>query len=248
MISFPDDRLRYACRWKTGLVVAADYRDRKRDGPMQSFSHAFSVCLCFATAYAFTQGCGSSDEPGSGASGSGGTGAGRGGGAGSAGSGASAGTGTGGSAGGAGADAAGGSGATGGAGAAGGSGGSGGSGAAGGADGGSTCGATVCRTNQFCVHPSCGGALQPCTAAGDGGQCPSGWTFTPTCFRPGGTGPGCQPPPCIPPPPFCADLPASCPAVPTCGCFPRTICQQPGGPYGGECGLIMDRQVMCLSA
>jgi hypothetical protein len=213
---------------------------------LQSISHAFSISLCVATVYAFTQGCGSSDEPGSGASGSGGTIAGRGGGAGSAGSGASAGTG--GSAGGAGADAAGGSGAMAGADAAGGSGGSAGAGGAGGAAGGSTCGAASCGTNQICVHPGCGGAPLPCTPVGDGGQCPSGWTFTPACFQPGGSGPGCQPPPCIPPPAFCTDLPASCAGVPTCSCLPRNICQQPGGAYGGECGFVMDRQVGCLSA
>jgi hypothetical protein len=54
-----------------------------------------------------------------------------------------------------------------------------------------------------------------------------------------------MPPPCTPPAPFCADVPASCSGTPTCGCLPSSICDTPGGQFGGSCAGVNNRQVVC---
>jgi hypothetical protein len=112
-----------------------------------------------------------------------------------------------------------------------------------GSGGGQACGSAMCKTNQVCVHPSCGGGTPPqCFQAPDGGQCPQGTTFQQSC--PPTFKPGCLPGPCTPPPPFCADVPASCAGHPTCNCLPGDIC---GGL--GSCGLVDTKDgVVCLSA
>jgi len=119
-------------------------------------------------------------------------------------------------------------------------------GATGGTGGhGTACGsAEPCSTGQICVHPSCGGGVAVCEKLPDGGQCPSGWTYTANCAT--GVGPGCVPPPCTPPPPFCADLPAACAGTPTCSCLPTNICTQNGG--SGGCQVAYSTEVMCGSA
>ncbi len=120
-------------------------------------------------------------------------------------------------------------------------------GATGGAAGhGPACGTgNPCSTGQACVHPSCGGGVAVCERLPDGGQCPSGWTYTALCAT--GLGPGCVPPPCTPPTPFCADVPAACAGTLTCGCFPTNVCQWSGGS-GGFCQFINSSEVMCASA
>jgi hypothetical protein len=119
-------------------------------------------------------------------------------------------------------------------------------GATGGAGGGGTdCGsAEPCSTGQICVHLSCGGGVAVCDKLPDGGQCPSGWTFTANCAT--GVGPGCIPPPCTPPPPVCADLPAACAGTISCSCLPTNICTQNGG--SGSCQFVYSTGVMCGSA
>ena len=63
------------------------------------------------------------------------------------------------------------------------------------------CGKTICSGTELCVHQCCGGVPPPCLRVPDGGACPPGTTFEPTC---GFGAPGCRPDPCTPPPPFCA--------------------------------------------
>jgi hypothetical protein len=77
---------------------------------------------------------------------------------------------------------------------------------AGGEPGQISCGnGQYCFVGEVCVHPSCGGGVAVCTALPDGGQCPSGWTYSTLCAT--GGRPGCTPPPCTPPNSFCATLP-----------------------------------------
>jgi hypothetical protein len=121
-------------------------------------------------------------------------------------------------------------------------GGHGGAGAAG--QGGTACGsAAPCTTGQICVRPSCGGGAVVCEKLPDGGQCPSGWTYTSSCAS--GVGPGCLPAPCTSPPPFCADVPAACSGTPSCSCLPINLCQQNGG--SGSCQFVTSAEVMCGS-
>jgi|SRR3954471_760663 hypothetical protein len=119
-------------------------------------------------------------------------------------------------------------------------------GGAGGTGGSLTCGTETCTGSQICVRPACGGGTPPqCMPVGDGGQCPSGWTLSTGCVGLGGQGVGCMPPPCTAPAPFCANIPASCSGTPMCGCLPSTICDPPGGQFGGSCAVVNNRQVMC---
>jgi hypothetical protein len=188
------------------------------------FAAAFSLLACSNSS--------SNSDGGSGGS----TGTGGGGGATSGNGGSGGDTGTGGSSGG--------STATGGAAGAFGTGGQG--GAIGGAGGhGTPCGSGApCSTGQICVRPSCGGGVAVCEKLPDGGQCPSGWTYTGNCAT--GVGPGCIPPPCTPPPPFCADLPAACSGTPSCVCIPTSLCQENGGT--GGCQFVTSTELMCGSA
>lgn len=109
-------------------------------------------------------------------------------------------------------------------------------------DGGPACGASTCRSDQVCVHPSCGGGTPPtCQEHADGGQCPAGWTYQPNCVGGFIGGPGCVPPPCTAPPPFCADVPASCGGRPSCTCLPADVCKG-----NGSCGSVYTSgDVMC---
>ena len=122
-------------------------------------------------------------------------------------------------------------------------------GATGGAGGhGPACGSVgPCSTDQVCVQPGCGGGPAVCERLPDGGQCPSGWTYTDSCAT--GVGPGCTPPPCTPAPPFCADLPAACAGTATCGCLPANVCQQNGGSGSSDtCQFVTNTEVICGSA
>jgi len=152
--------------------------------------------------------------------------------------------------GGAGASGSGGTSGSGGAGGRGGSGGNAGHGGSGGGTGGTggvkACGTHLCTTGEICVHPSCGGIALPCVPLPDGGQCPSGYTYSSFCATFGstpGSGPGCQPPPCTPPAPYCLAVPASCGTSVTCSCLPANVCQG-----GGACVLVSGGEVLCLSA
>jgi hypothetical protein len=110
-------------------------------------------------------------------------------------------------------------------------------------DSGHACGASTCRSDQVCVHPSCGGGTPPmCLEHADGGQCPSGWTYQPFCSGGLTVGPGCVPPSsCTPQTPFCADVPASCGGRPSCTCLPANICNG-----NGSCGSVYTSgDVMC---
>jgi hypothetical protein len=122
-------------------------------------------------------------------------------------------------------------------------GGRGGTGAAG--QGGTVCGTGApCTGGRVCVHPNCGGGIAVCENLPDGGQCPSGWTYSSFCAT--GVGPGCTPPPCTPPPPYCVDLPAACSGTPTCSCLPTNVCTQNGG--SGSCQFANIGEVTCASA
>ena len=122
--------------------------------------------------------------------------------------------------------------------------GAGGRGGTGGAGGGTSCGGQTCSAGQICVHPSCGGVAPACNPVPDGGTCPTGYTLG-FCQQVigGGSGQGCQPPPCTPPAAYCADIPASCPSPPTCGCLPTSVCHG-----GGACVNVSASSVTCLSA
>lgn len=119
-------------------------------------------------------------------------------------------------------------------------------GAAGGAGAqGTPCGSTgTCSAGQVCVHPSCGGGTASCERMLDGGQCPSGWTYTGSCASSGG--PGCEPPPCTPPAAYCADVPSACSGSPTCSCLPANVCTENGG--SGGCQFTNGSDVSCGSA
>ena len=110
-------------------------------------------------------------------------------------------------------------------------------------DGGPACGASTCRSDQVCVHPSCGGGTPPmCEEPSDGGQCPAGWTYQPNCVGGFIGGAGCVPPSsCTPQSPFCADVPASCGGRPSCTCLPADVCKG-----NGSCGSVYTSgDVMC---
>jgi hypothetical protein len=110
---------------------------------------------------------------------------------------------------------------------------------AGGAAGGTPCGSgQSCAPGRICVSPTCGGGPAVCTPLPDGGQCPSGWTYTALCAS--GVGPACLLPPCTPAAPFCADLPSSCGGTPTCSCLPTNVCEG-----NGECQFVSGFQVLC---
>jgi hypothetical protein len=106
------------------------------------------------------------------------------------------------------------------------------------------CGAQFCASDQICVHPGCGGGVPPaCSALNDAGACPSGWTYSSSCYNLPTAGPGCLPPPCVPPPAFCFNIPAGCGSPITCSCLPGNICA------GGGCGLIENgTDVVCMAA
>jgi hypothetical protein len=109
------------------------------------------------------------------------------------------------------------------------------------------CNGITCAASDLCIHPSCGGGELPCEPANDAGQCPQGWTRQ-LCGSFSGSGEGCVPPPCTPPPPFCAPRPAGCPSSgANCSCLPQDICSH-DDRYGGECGIVSDRDVSCVSA
>ncbi|MDB4986585.1 MAG: hypothetical protein JWN04_1763 [Myxococcaceae bacterium] len=101
------------------------------------------------------------------------------------------------------------------------------------------CGDQVCSASQVCVHPSCGGGVQPpCLASDDASVCPSGFHRDATC--PSG---GCRRDLCTPLPAFCADLPAECSPGVDCACLPTNVCQG-----HGACMLTTGRTVSCGSA
>jgi hypothetical protein len=107
------------------------------------------------------------------------------------------------------------------------------------------CDAQPCASNQLCVHPGCGSGVPPaCSALNDAGACPSGWTYSSSCYNLPAAGPGCLPPACVPPPAFCVDIPAGCGSPITCSCLPPNICTGDGG-----CGLIENgTDVVCVAA
>jgi len=106
------------------------------------------------------------------------------------------------------------------------------------------CNGISCDASEICVYPSCGGGILPCEPPSDAGECPQGWSRGTCAF----SGEGCIPPPCTPPPAFCAPRPAACPASKIdCSCLPDDVCTHEGR-YGGSCGFVSGREVMCLSA
>lgn len=105
-----------------------------------------------------------------------------------------------------------------------------------GGDAGPICGGSQCGPHQVCVSMSCGGGAAVCTPAPDGGQCPSGLTYSATCAA---GRPGCMDPPCSPPPPSCMDVPAACAAPPTCSCLSFTVCG------AMPCASVVNGQVFC---
>jgi hypothetical protein len=103
------------------------------------------------------------------------------------------------------------------------------------------CEATTCSSDELCVHPptSVGGPQRLCVPALDGGTCPEGTEWTPSC--PGG-GSGCVEI-YVPPPAYCASLPPTCGATPTCGCLPADVC----GGAPDLCSSVSGRDVHCVN-
>jgi len=85
-----------------------------------------------------------------------------------------------------------------------------------------------------------GGAAGSAGGTGGAGACGGvNCTSAQVCVHPQCL--NCAPPQ---PPPFCVDVPSSCGATPTCGCFPFTVCQH-DGQAGGACMTVDARNLSC---